>query len=393
MKGTDIYREYCTGCGLCHSEKGVSFARDEKGFWRPEFHEEDGMENFLESVCPAGGNWASGMDPQQAWGGYQGIYEAYSADPQIRRKASSGGVLTSLAIFLLESGRVDGIIHAARSEEHPFHTQCYCSTTKEEVISRCGSRYAVSSPLSHLRHITAQGGRYCVIGRPCDISALRCYRQEGGYAEKIPYLLSFFCAGMPSDSANARLLHSLGCSEGDCASLDYRGNGWPGRAVAVRVDGTESSLDYNSSWGGILGRDIHKFCRLCMDGIGEAADVACADGWYSGADGQPDFTERDGRNLVFTRTEEGEELFRAAAEQGYLKRERWKQPEQLQVIQRYQYVRRATMQAKIKALRLMGKPVPRYRPAQLREYAGRVDIRLRFRVFAGTVKRIYQKKL
>lgn len=66
-------------------------------------------------------------------------------------------------------------------------------------------------------------------------------------------------------------------------------------------------MDYNTSWGNILGKRIQFRCKICPDGTGEFADIVCADAWY-GKDGYPDFAEREGRSLLLTRTEIGERL-------------------------------------------------------------------------------------
>jgi coenzyme F420 hydrogenase subunit beta len=72
-------------------------------------------------------------------------------------------------------------------------------------------------------------------------------------------------------------------------------------------DGRILEADYNSSWGSVLNRHLQFRCKICPDGTGEFADIVCADAWY-GNDGYPDFTERDGRSLIITRTDRGESL-------------------------------------------------------------------------------------
>ena len=97
----------------------------------------------------------------------------------------------------------------------------------------------------------------------------------------------------------------MGC-DGKIKSLRYRGDGWPGYATATQYDGKVFKMDYNTSWGQILGRDIMKMCRFCLDGIGEMADISCCDAWYLTNDNKPDFSEADGRNAVFCRSKLGD---------------------------------------------------------------------------------------
>lgn len=391
----DIYQEYCIGCGLCKSERNVQLNKNVKGFLVPDYDVDDqSMREFLENVCPVGGKGLDRLKADAMWGDYQSVYAAYATDGEIRKHASSGGVLTALAIFLLEENKVDGIIHVGRSGGKPYETKCFCSTTRDEVIANCGSRYAISAPLISLSELIKKGKRYCVIGKPCDITVLRNYLSyDKKYKESILYLLSFFCAGLPSDSANKLLLERLGCPENECVSLNYRGDGWPGCALAVDTKGKKYSMGYSDSWGGILGRDVNPYCRFCMDGIGEAADIACGDGWYMGDNNQPDFSEREGRNVVFTRNARGEELFQEAVDKGYIVAESWENIEQLKYIQKYQYTRRSTMKAKVAAYKLMGRKTPLYRSNILRQYARCAEKGEKMRIFLGTIKRIVRGKV
>ncbi len=391
----NIYQEYCTGCGLCQSEKNVTLKKDEKGFRYPEGSvSREEIATFYSQVCPASGKALEQQDSKEMWGRHIEAYAAYSKDEGIRKKASSGGVLTSLAIFLLEEGYVDGIIHVGKTTDTPYATQCYCSTTKEEVVQRCGSRYAISAPLMQLSKLVQSGKQYCVIAKPCDVIALRNFMSiDDKYQASIKYIFSFFCAGMPSDKANRRLLQELGCAEKECVSLNYRGDGWPGFASAVDKQGKKYQMGYSESWGGILGRDINKYCRFCMDGIGEMADLACGDGWYVNQDNQPDFSEKEGRNVVFARTQLGNTIFQEAVQKGYLHSEKWENIEILKSIQKYQYTRKSTMRAKILAFKLLGKPVPKYSAKILKEYARNADAKQQAKIFLGSVKRIVQKKI
>lgn len=379
--------EYCIGCGLCQTSGTASMKRKDSGYLHPLFQSE-GAEKYLSDVCPVTGLHATRQN--NLWGEFVSCTGGYSKDEAIRKQASSGGVITALAIFLLDSKRVDGVIQVKASKENPIETICVISRTSGEVRDCCGSRYSISSPWLDLEHIISDTETYAAVGKPCDIAALRNCKNIGKY-ENIKYLFSFFCAGLPSKNANIRLLTELGCGEEECKSLIYRGNGWPGYTTATDLSGQEYQMEYSKSWGGILGRDVHPFCRLCLDGIGEAADIACGDGWYMKSDGEPDFTERDGRNVIFARTLLGQELLNEA--ESAITFEAWDDVNILRKIQKYQYTRRATMGTKILAYRLMGRKVPEYSKVILKQYAKEISFKEKMRVFLGTIKRILQHKI
>ncbi len=393
MKIYDVCNEYCIGCGLCKSQLHTEMTKNDKGYIKPNFEKNAHTEEFLKNVCPVTGLQTQDAKKAEMWGEAVNVYEGYSTEPTIRKKASSGGMLTALAIFLLESGKVDGIIQVSVDENNPIQTKARVSTTKEQVVECCGSRYSISSPWINLSECMEKGKKYAAIGKPCDIRALYYLRKYDSTFNNIVYLLSFFCAGLPSENANERLLAGLGCKKEKCQSLTYRGNGWPGYATAVDDDGKSYQMEYSKAWGGILGRDINPYCRLCLDGIGESADISCGDGWYITEDGEPDFTERDGRNVVFARTKLGEQLLREAQNAGMIEISPWEDLNQLKSIQKYQYTRKATMQVKIRAYKLLGRSVPVYNKKLLKEYAKNTSQKAKAKVFLGTVKRIITKRI
>lgn len=388
MEMDDCIKRYCTGCGLCESLQKGKLAQDSKGYSHPESVDEA----FSTGVCPASGIQSKRLSTKSIWGKSENVYLGWSENPEIRQKASSGGVLTTVACYLLDHHIVDGIIQVHRSSDCAYATETVISTTKEEVEQSSGSRYAISHPLNCLGKLD-HSKKYCLIAKPCDISAFRNYVEMNPEVNAyIPICMSFFCMGLPSDDAQKKLLSKLECPPDVCKSLDYRGNGWPGFATAKDQQGNQHRITYDESWGKILGRDLMPYCRYCIDGIGEEADIACGDAWYI-KDGHPDFDEHEGRNVIFARTRLGDEILNKSRKDGYLHLEDFPDCEDyLPVIQHSQYMRRASLPARIRALHLMRKPCPKYAGKVLKFYRKHISLREDTRTFLGMVKRIHQGK-
>ena len=391
MKKLDAYKNYCTGCGLCGSICNVEFEIDEKGFPQPSLKEKDIP--FCESVCPASGKLWNNQSGN-IWGDYKSVCLGWSEDETIRQKASSGGVLTAMSIYLLENGIVDGIIQTRRDVAVPYATETVISQTREDVLQCMGSRYSISSPLMDIKQFVEPGKKYSFVGKPCDVYALKAYmRQDKDLAEMISLTMSFFCAGMPSVDAQKKLLTRLKSSDELCADIRYRGDGWPGFATATNKDGAKHQITYDESWGHILGRDVRKACRFCIDGIGVFADIACGDAWYL-KDGKPDFSEADGRNVVFARSDAGVQFLRDAAKKGYIHLDEYNDSiKDLALIQKYQMERKATMGAMLAALKVFGKPSPFYPRKVLSAFSSHTSTKAKFKRFSGSLKRIMQGKM
>lgn len=379
---------YCTGCGLCEAVGIGKLSENSKGFFFPT----EGDETQLRKICPSMRRDCSQFDPNEIWGKNVGIYLGWSNNQEVRKSGSSGGLLTEIALFLLESGLVDCIIHCGASSENPSKTTVSFSWNRQDIMKKAGSRYAISSPLKIIDQINKEL-KYAFIGRPCDIAVLRNYMAVNKSIEKsIPYLLSFFCMGVPSAQAQKNLLDALDCQ--DCVELTYRGNGWPGKTTAIGKDGSQHSMEYSQSWGKILGRDLMPYCRFCVDGIGESADIACGDAWYVLPDGSPDFSEHDGRNVVFPRNKKGLTILQKMAAKKLISFFPYDNSEaELKKIQKSQMERRKNLEPRLYAMRLFGRPTPKYPASLLRSYAKMGSYKEWIRAFAGTAKRIVQNKL
>lgn len=383
-------QENCIGCGLCHSMYGTELKKNEDGYMIPTSNLSD-----LASLCPNA--FYERQENFELWGKWENVYAGYSTDPQIRYAASSGGVLTALSIYFIENHVVDGIIHTGVDLLKPQSTQTFVSRTKEDVLSHMGSRYCVSSPLYDVLDILGKDStkKYAFIGRPCDVTALKIGMNTNDQLKsQIVFTMSFFCAGIPSDTINKELLQVLGCPEDELKSFQYRGNGWPGYTTAVDKQGKKYQISYQKAWGDYLGRHVKKICRYCMDGIGEVADISAADLWYLDEHKKPDFSEHDGRNILFARTPEADAYLRDVAQKGYLELEDFiTQMDDFYLYQPHQFMRRTTMKYRLLPLRFFGKYAPKYSRKRLNEASTYATKAQNWSTLKGTIKRILQGKV
>lgn len=394
MKITKYIQRNCMGCGICHSADGINMIKDKKGFYFPEISKNQDINEESITYCPVF-NYSSKDKEFHLWGNYDSVYKGYSLDEDIRYRASSGGALTSISLFLLDNGIVDGIIHTGVSKKDPMATDTFVSKTRLDLLEHIGSRYSISIPLANICSIVEEGKKYAFIGKPCDVAALRRYLEcNKNLREQIIFMMSFFCAGMPSNDANLKLLNKMGCSKGKIKSLQYRGNGWPGYTTAIDCDGKLYQIDYQTAWGEYLGRDVNKICRFCMDGIGEFADIVCADLWYLDKNNKPVFLENDGRNIVFCRNALANHILKQAVCNGYVHMKSCVNiMDHFEFYQPYQFSRRVTMKYKLIAMKFFGRHIPRYSRNLLNSASKYATSNMKWSIFKGTVKRILQNKL
>lgn len=385
----DCIKEYCVGCGLCSSVEGHLLKKDTRGFYYPE----DTKSPFFKKICPASGIHTYYMDKNDIWGKSEKVYIGWSNNQVLRNRASSGGILTELAAYALENNYVDTVMHTEVNSVSPTETVTTFSNSRKELEKKCGSRYSISHPLDKIGQLD-KSKRYLFIGKPCDVVTLRNYISLNPEMKQvIPYMFSFFCAGLPSVAAQEKLLLKMGTSIEECQSLKYRGDGWPGYATAKDFEGNIFKMEYREAWGKTLGRDIMKACRICIDGIGEMADISCGDVWYLNGDETPDFGEHEGRNVIFSRTAVGTELIKNAIKDKVIHVNDFPEyNEYLRKIQKYQYERKATMKVKLFILKILGSSVPTYDSKTMKQFSKTIDIRKKWRIAAGTLKRVLNGK-
>lgn len=384
----------CHGCGGCVAIAGpgaVEMRMNDAGYLRPEPVGilPGGYDERLDQVCSGRRivQQPQASAPHANWGPLITVEAGHATDPGVRFRGSSGGVLSAIAIHLLEAGLVDAVIHASADPQDPVGNVTRASRDRDEIMGAAGSRYAPSSPLADLEAHLASGGRYAFIGKPCDLATLRALaRHDPRIDAQIPYKLSFFCAGVPSRKGAQALLRAMGVEPGELARFDFRGNGWPGVARAVRHDGTEATMDYAASWGAVLSRHLQFRCKICPDGVGAFADIVAADAWY-GRDGYPDFEERDGRSLVIARTKAGRALLDSTVGQGKILLNPLPVRE-IALMQPYQVSRKRAVLARCLALLLLGRMLPRYSGLQLVRNVLRASPLWLVRNMLGTLRRL-----
>lgn len=394
--GEVVTADLCCGCGLCAGLLPDVLRMEDRvdlGL-RPVLRagREDAETADAAAVCPGARITRppipQGADPDLAgsWGSVLELWEGWAADPDIRFAGSSGGVATALALDAVTSGAAAGVIHTAADPQYPLRNRTTLSRSREELLAAAGSRYAPAAPLDRLDLLEEAGGPVVVVAKPCDVAGLEAARRTRPHLDAaVTATVAVFCAGTPTTRGTLEMLRVMGIRDaGDVASLRYRGNGWPGHAVATTHSGDPATgrLDYDGSWNRVLQKHRQWRCRLCPDHTGELADVSVGDPWYRPIEpGDP------GRSLVVVRTERGRRLVRAAIASGGVVL----QCVPADVLPRSQpnlLLTRGAVVARVATLRMAGLPYPRFRGFPMWGlWWGRLPLREKLRSTVGTLRR------
>ena len=328
-----VEESLCIGCGLCESLAGsdcVKMQVVESGFERPVVvgaltHE---TVDAIYDTCP--GTRVEGLPDAIAkeashedlvWGPHEYFVEAWAGDPAVRHQGSTGGVLTALGQFLVDTGEVEFVLHAKAGGNDPTFGQPHVSETASDVLAGAGSRYGPTAVLQRVHELLDKDRVFAFVGKPCDISALRSLaRRDPRVNRLIKVFLTPVCGGFASPKATEAFIENHhGVKKAEIEQFRYRGFGCPGPTTFVTREGKSHTATYTEYWGeDEKSWNVPWRCKICPDGIGEGADIAAADNWPGGSPDPALEADDPGTNAVVVRTKAGSDLMDRAVQAGYL---------------------------------------------------------------------------
>ncbi|HIG66365.1 MAG TPA: coenzyme F420 hydrogenase [Porticoccaceae bacterium] len=368
----------CIGCGLCESIAGsqnVQMTMTPEGRLRPMQIapvQAEAVQQIYRG-CPGtriGGLPDSEIDENSkidpVWGPYRRMDVGYAGDEQIRYKAATGGVMTALASHLLDSGKVDFILHVAASADKPMRTERQLSFTTAQVLDAAGSRYGPAAPLVDVMQLLERKQTFAFVGKPCDVTALRNLAEQDPRVDQYcRYKMAIVCGGASELGKSQDVLDDFGIREQDLSLFRYRGHGNPGATRLETKNGRSFEKTYNEMWGDEAGWRLQFRCKICADAIGEGADIAASDIWPGGDPSGDDA----GFNGVITRTKKGEELLASAIEAGALIIEGELGPRDMDGFQPHQVRKKQAVWSRLKGLERAGQLVPEVTQLRIQELA------------------------
>lgn len=396
----------CTACGLCQSFFGaerVAMAITPQGDLRPVIKPDASLCHTeidrLEQLCP-GTRLEALPDSFRSnhahndliWGGYESLQLAWATDPAVRHQGSTGGVLSALALYLLDSGKADFILHAKASDQEPSFGQRQVSHTAADVMAGAGSRYAPTAILVDVLAQLEKGRPFAVVGKPCDLAVINNLAREDERVDRlIVARLSPACGGYMPPEGQARFIQQdLGLDPRQISAMRYRGFGCPGPTRIELADGRVIEKTYSDFWGQDESQWILPFrCKVCADGIGEAGDIAAADTWPGGSP-DPDVPEDQdlGTNALIIRSQRGLSLVKRAEAAGFLTLGEKVSPAHLDSVQPHQRKKKLAVAARYRGLASEGKICPKTTGLRLDQLDRALGLEESQRQEAGTRQRV-----
>ncbi len=301
-------RDLCTLCGAC-----ASLCPYLKG-WRgriAKLDECDLPEGRCFAYCPrteldldALNRAVFGRDYQdRVLGPTASIVAARAAEKAIRDRAQTGGVVSALVAFALESGLIGRAVLTRRGDD--LLPRGAVAQTRKEVLACAGSSY-VSGPTLETFNLLDGDGAVGLVGLPCQVQALAKMRasplEKKTPIEAVGLVIGLFCTWAFDWRPLAEFLTEKTGGR-PIVGLDITPP--PDRRLVVRTEDGSFDLPLDE-----VRPFIRPGCAVCLDMTAELADLSV--GTLEG---------RPGWNTLIVRSETGRKLTEAALAAGVIETE------------------------------------------------------------------------
>jgi coenzyme F420 hydrogenase subunit beta len=363
-----IRHNLCNRCGSCVGLSGGSIIfKDRIGNYLPTILNEpdDKLADTIWEACPGKEfdfpHYRRLYYPESTpfhsyLGPFQKIFIGFSEDTTIRQASASGGILTSILIWLLDKKMIEGAVVTGMSNSEPWLAKTFIATTPEQIIAASQSKYIITSVNEILPEIANFTGRLAYVGLPGQIQSIRKLQEMNHPSIKnIQYIFGPFYGNTLHFSSIISFLRSY--KEMDyhnITKLYFRYGEWPGNMRVELRNGRIIELPkFHANY--LIPFHIMKNSLLCTDLSNEFTDISGGDAWA------PSYEERGkGFSMILARSDQGMRILSQMKEEGLINLQEIELNEAITMHSHGYDLKKRGSFIRIRFRRLVGLPVPNY---------------------------------
>lgn len=276
-----IDHQNCIKCGACYNVcpgKGINLLHLSEALFKTD-------DNVRYNLCS---------------GYYQHAYVGHSTDEDIRYHSATGGMVTQFLIWLLKTKEIDGAVVVRYKEGNPFETESFIATTEKEIWDSRSSKYVVVSMDNVAKNICdTPYKRLVVVGLPCQIQGWRMLASRNKIIrDKIRGYFAIYCSLNKTKLSLSYYLWRYKVNKNEVGRFTFRDDGCMGYMKFVDKCGKDiKKIPYLHYWFGTHSFFANSRCSLCIDQLGELADVSFGDIHI-----EPYLNDHIGTNSIITRS-------------------------------------------------------------------------------------------
>jgi len=237
----------------------------------------------------------------EEFGIYRRIVFVRTRIDEVKRVCQDGGVVTSLLLYALKDGLIDGAVVSGVDDKKPLKTVPKLAESREEIIRSAGTRYTYSPNILALRDAVTRGKQsLAFVGTPCQIQAVRRIQMLplNRYAKRLCFTIGLFCSecfsyeGLVDDL----LRRKMGIDPKDVVKMNIKG-----RLLVSTSQGIVKEVSL---------KEVKRYASSCV--------LACSDFSAELADISVGGLGLEGWSFTILRTKLGEKIFGEAESEGFL---------------------------------------------------------------------------
>jgi len=228
-------------------------------------------------------------------------------DSFIFNNAQSGGLVTIVLAYLMETGKIDGAVVVRADEDNIPYVKPFIAKTKQDLIQAQKSKYVPVNLMSIFSEIEAFEGDIALVGLPCHVHALmNLTERKKSIAPKIKYLLGLICGGVMTYKATELLFEKSRVPRNEIKNIIFRdklnNNYLDAKVSVVSIDARKHTIPREVRF------ELKKYftpprCKFCFDKLNIFSDITFGDPW--GIEG---IDNARGDSLILVRNDKGSEL-------------------------------------------------------------------------------------
>lgn len=248
-------------------------------------------------------------------GRFRSSYIGYANATANRERVASGGVVTTIARFVLEQKIVDGVAMGRADFSSGFLGHEFKIVRNADDIKRFGTSAYFNIPIEkYLKQMREFQGRLAVCCLPCHARIIRKCQNTKNELRNLKLLVSLFCGHNNQVELFKFVFKKAGISENQVSDM-WVERSHLGGCIRFRMnDGAVKVLPFRHfNIYRSLGIFSKKMCKYCDDHVGAKSDISVGDIFLG------EFRSHIIKHSsILIRTEVGEEIFQSAIKKKYL---------------------------------------------------------------------------
>jgi coenzyme F420 hydrogenase subunit beta len=302
---TKFFKYACTNCGSCKEVYPYNFARN-NGFFYLKKRLKIKELNQFNKFCPGVG--FSYIEEKKynfsnLIGNYFKSYTGFSNNKLLRKNAASGGIITEILIYLINTKKVDYILMPIQGKDFNVLPKYKLTKDIKEISNNSQSIYT-KIPIENLN--IEKKKKIAFVGLPDQVKSLRILINNKLIKNNIKFFIGPMVGiNMDSDSINGiRLSYNIN-KNSKIQKLKWREGKWPG-FLGIKFKGYPKIKLKKFYYNFLLPFYCSHESLLSVDFSNEEADISVGDAW------SPKFenSKLGGISLIWSKNLKGDNILK-----------------------------------------------------------------------------------